>query len=302
MSVVQGGVLDSRSAEPPEFLRFWSPPPDLAPARVWEELRANESSSGAEPSQPYRCRIDDFLIRRAASDSFNNLGIAASRLRQTRDNEYPQPAEAHYLIMLDKYLTPLPQPAAPQSLGKSESSDPTPPARGTNRAGDRRRGFGLSVQRGSLPLDQAARREGRRSSGRLGEDQIFSTEDADWSQADKNLASADQLYQAALSRASRVRSALITRDRVLANLPDYSRWLAHRHPDDLLKDDLSTTFGDLWTQVHLLAGQLEAPGDEAAVEALGQSERAVARRIRAGAPAVRGPAEQVLPGPGAGGL
>ena len=89
------------------FLRFWSPPPDLAPARVWEELRANESSSGAEPCQPYRCRIDDFLIRRAASDSFNNLGIAASRLRQTRDNEYPQPAEAHYLIMLDKYLTPL---------------------------------------------------------------------------------------------------------------------------------------------------------------------------------------------------
>ena len=275
MSVVQGGVLDSRSAEPPEFLRFWSPPPDLAPARVWEELRANESSSGAEPSQPYRCGIDDFLIRRAASDSFNNLGIAASRLRQTRDNEYPQPAEAHYLIMLDKYLTPLRNQRHSSLWAR------------VNRAIRLRRlaertALGIADADSGYPRSEEVYPwikplvERADEARRLGEDQIFSTEDAAWSQADKNLASADQLYQAALSRASRVRSALITRDRVLANLPDYSRWLAHRHPDDLLKDDLSTTFGDLWTQVHLLTGQLEIPGDGAAVEALGQSERAVA--------------------------
>ena len=275
MSVVQGGVLDSRSAEPPEFLRFWSPPPDLAPARVWEELRANESTSGAEPSQPYRCGIDDFLIRRAASDSFNNLGIAASRLRQTRDNEYPQPAEAHYLIMLDKYLTPLRNQRHPGLWAR------------VNRAIRLRRlaertALGIADADSGYPRSEEVYPwikplvERADEARRLGEDQIFSTEDAAWSQADKNLASADQLYQAALSHASRVRSALITRDRVLANLPDYSRWLAHRHPDDLLKDDLSTTFGDLWTQVHLLAGQLEIPGDGAAVEALGQSEQAVA--------------------------
>ena len=275
MSVVQGGVLDSRSAEPPEFLRFWSPPPDLAPARVWEELRANESSSGAEPRQPYRCTIDDFLIRRAASDSFNNLGIAASRLRQTRDNEYPQPAEAHYLIMLDKYLTPLRNQRHSSLWAR------------VNRAIRLRRlaertALGITDADSGYPRSEEVYPwikpfvEGADEARRLGEDQIFSTEVAAWSQADKNLASAEQLYQAASSRASRVRSALITRDRVLANLPDYSRWLAHRHPDDLLEDDLSTTFGDLWTQVHLLAGQLETPGDGAAVEALGQSERAVA--------------------------
>src|SRR5208337_2923599 len=275
MSVVQGGVLDSRSAEPPEFLRFWSPPPGLAPARVWEELRANQSSSGAEPCQPYRCGIDDFLIRRAASDSFNNLGIAASRLRLTRDNEYPQPAEAHYLIMLDKYLTPLRNQRHPGLWAR------------VNRAIRLRRlaertALGISDVDSGYPRSEEVHPwikplvERADEARRLGEDQIFSTEDAAWSQADKNLASADQLYQEALSRASRVRSALITRDRVLANLPDYSRWLAHRHPDDLLKDDLSTTFGDLWTQVHLLAGQLEIPGDEAAVKALGESERVAA--------------------------
>ena len=104
MNVVQGGVIDPRLSDQPAYLRFWSPPRGIDPSSIWNELTQAEPPAGAEPLQPLRCRIDDFLIRQAEADPFHNLATAAARLNQTRGTDYPQPAEAHFLIMLQKQL------------------------------------------------------------------------------------------------------------------------------------------------------------------------------------------------------
>ena len=60
-------------------------------------------------------------------------------------------------------------------------------------------------------------------------------------------------------RAAKVRAALTTRNRALVELPEYARWIPHRHPEDQLKDDLSGTLVELWNQVHTLSGMVETP-------------------------------------------
>ena len=51
-------------------------------------------------------------------------------------------------------------------------------------------------------------------------------------------------------------------------MPDYSGWLAHRHPEDLAKDDLSPSFVELWSQAHRLTAELERGGDAGAAKTL----------------------------------
>src|SRR5262249_20730282 len=62
--------------------------------------------------------------------------------------------------------------------------------------------------------------------------------------------------------------------RVLAELPDYSRWLVHRRPDDL-SDDLAGLVDGLWTQAHRLTDLLLAPQDEVEPDAIEPADRAV---------------------------
>src|SRR5262249_23114508 len=77
----------------------------------------------------------------------------------------------------------------------------------------------------------------------------------------------------------RIRSALTTRNRVLAELPDYSRWLVHRRPDDL-SDDLAGLVEGLWTQAHRLSDLLLSPQDEVEPDALEPTDRAVDEGLR----------------------
>ena len=93
---------------------------------------------------------------------------------------------------------------------------------------------------------------------RLGEDRLFSSEEAAWALAQNSFAAAESCTsEAAADRrpwsAPRWRRATA----LLAGLPDYSRWLAHRHPDDL-PGRPRRSFGELWTQAHKLAEQLES--------------------------------------------
>lgn len=274
MSVVQGATVEALGPETEAFQRFWNPPPNLTAAQVWAELKNSNPDPDATPRQPYRCLIDDLLINRASRDSFNSLATAAARLKAARDSEYPQPAESHFLIMLDKYLTPRRDKVHPGLWGR------------VNRAIRLRRlaertALGIVGDDPGYPrgeevypwiktlVDRAD--EARR----LGEDRLFTSEESAWTQADALFTSAERLYSEASERAAAARSALDARDRVLANLPDYSQWLAHRHPDDLLKDDRSAALEELWSQTHQLVEQLGKPGDETTTPTLRRLEQSV---------------------------
>ena len=277
MHVVQGGVVDPRHADPPEYLRFWSPPRGADPSSMWNALRQADPQATAEPLQPLRCRIDDFLIRQAAVDpSFRNLATAADRLDQTRGTDYPQPAEAHFLIMLRKQLDRPPNSRGPSFWPRASQAILV-------RRRAERAALGMAEMEPGYPYSEQvhpwikATIEKADEQRRLGEDRIFSSEESDWAGAQKSLAAADGLYRQAEESASLVRAALTARDRLLAGLPDYSRWLAHRHPDDLSKDDLSASFSELWSQAHKLVDQLERGGDSAAAKLL--NGRAVGSRF-----------------------
>ena len=60
---------------------------------------------------------------------------------------------------------------------------------------------------------------------RQGEDLLFSTVESDWQEAIAALEQAKSDYDQATNNAGMIRNALEVRDRVLAGLPDYSRWL-----------------------------------------------------------------------------
>src|SRR5262249_55793144 len=80
----------------------------------------------------------------------------------------------------------------------------------------------------------------------------------EWDQARDSFQQARTLYQKAQEDADAVRSALNLRDRVLAGLPDYSRWLAQRYSDKL-DDDFAASLEALLSATHALAQQLESP-------------------------------------------
>src|SRR5204862_66942 len=81
---------------------------------------------------------------------------------------------------------------------------------------------------------------------------LLAADDRAWSQAKVSLGDAADQYDRAIRQAGMIGRALATRDRALADLPDYSRWLVHRPLDDL-RDDLAGLVETLWTQTHHLA-------------------------------------------------
>lgn len=256
--VIRGGVVDSKSTDPQAYLNFWSPPAGLEAAKVWETLVGAEPRPGNEPRRPLRSLIDDYVIRRVEGNPFDNLRTAAQRLGQTRGNDYPQPAEAHFLVMLEKYLGPVRNDRHPSlwpRVGRALTV-----RRQAERAAlgivPEMSGYARSEQllpwiRGPVEKADAKRR--------LGEDRLFSAQDADWSRSDKDLEGAEALYAEALRRAGKIRAALAIRDRALVELPDYARWIPRRYPEDLLKDDLSAGLSELWSQVHSLSDMLDTP-------------------------------------------
>ncbi|QEH33047.1 hypothetical protein OJF2_15430 [Aquisphaera giovannonii] len=285
MGVVQGAVIDPRRGSEPEFSRLWSPPPGTDPSKVWDELRGKFPDGDAEPAQPLRCRVDDYLLQRAAADPQHDLATAVDRLRQqTRGTQYPQPVEAHFAAMLERSLRG--ERARPQAFWPRVRR-----ALLVRRLAERvtlgipegRPGYAASERLAPWLRELVDRADDQR---RLGEDQLLASDEAAWARADQSLAAAEQLYREASSRGELVRKAILARDLALSTLPDYARWMGRRRPEDLGKDDLAAVVLELWDQVHRLSDRLEAPGEESAAsleklqKGLSTGLEALGRRFR----------------------
>ncbi len=260
MSAVQGDAAEPTSSTSPELIRLWNSPSRVETLKEWESLQSSAAAaSGDDELRPsLRSRAADFLLQLATKDPVAHLKRAADQLELIKGSDYPQPAEAHFLRMLSIYLPSL--SVRPPSYW-TVITDALALRQKAERAA-----LGLSEELSTYHYCEQVHPwvrslvEQADAQRRLGEDQLFSSEVQTWDQSKEALDQARGYYQQALQRASMIHEALATRDRVLSDLPDYSRWLPHR-PTSELQDDLLQTVENLWKPTHELTEALEdAPG------------------------------------------
>lgn len=270
MNALQGGRI-SDPTPLAEFTRFWEPARPDQLKKTWEQIEASASSASGEDAlaglSP-RSRADLFLLSRAVrpGDLAQNLDRAAERVLIAKGDDYPQPAEAHFLRMLKLHLPREGRPPEAQALTAQAL---------TVRRQAERTALGIVGNESSTdypyceqlhpwigPLVEQADVDRRQ-----GEDLLFATEEQAAKEAKEAFARAKVQYQSVAERASVVRSALAARDRVFADLPDYSRWLAHRRPKDVA-DTLVERVRALWTEAHRLSARLDSPSATASIDDL----------------------------------
>lgn len=261
MNVLTGGAIETRSDRPPAFLQFWTAPRGLEAGKTWESL-ASSDKAGDDALPSLRIRTDEFLLQMAIRDPAKNLESAAEKLEITnRRSNAPQPAEVHLLRMIHRWFFVVNQ-TPPSSevwglIGRALSVRRLAEraAAGASKQADLY-SRGEQVNAWNKALVEAGDK-----SRRIGEDLLFSSEQTAWKSAGKALDEAKRSYDDAIARSAIVRTALAARDRALAVLPAYTRWLANRDSDELW-NNLEPKLEALWATTHQLAVQLEKPSDD----------------------------------------
>lgn len=268
MNAVGGGRVEAPSL--PAFNDLWTSESDDAREKLWKGL-TDSAAVDADPRVPsLRSRVDEFLLRRAAESPSGNLAQAVSRLRLTRGTDFPQPAEAHFARMIGKYLETSKLSARDWALlGKAINvrRHAEMSAVGAFGLGDKSHAYSEQSQVWIKSLVEQAdvlRREG--------EDKIFATGDQARVEARQGFDRAEVLYGQSDLLAASVRDAHALRDRLLSELPDYTRWVSHRRPGTKpSREELATNIESLWEETHALTTQLEPGGDINKIRALAKS-------------------------------
>jgi hypothetical protein len=231
------------------FERLWQAPPADRLA-LWAKLQ-NAEGTGSRDQARLRRRIFESLVRRAADDPRQNLSPAADLAIFVHEAcGGILPAEAHFLVMLDRDL--------PRPLVEQNASLVCRALRIRLQA----ERAALCLQPGSIPYvehTQAWVSEAVTTADadrRLGEDLLFATEADDLARAARYLNQAEQRYRQAAADAAVVRSAFEQRDLALYELTWYARWAAESR--DFLPQDVSDAIAAVWQQTHDLGQVLRS--------------------------------------------
>ncbi|MFO0841562.1 MAG: vWA domain-containing protein [Gemmataceae bacterium] len=216
--------------------RLWQANPSDRRA-VWQSLRQGDADG------LLRRNVLLALIRRAAENPDRNLDRAAELVRLLDDPvRVVRPAEAHFLVMLQRDLAVRPMPEGLNATARE----------------------GLLVRLLAEEAALAVQGDGYAYSGRIrpwvaeavakadalrqkGEDLLFGSEPAQWAQALDLLKQAAAQYRQAQSDTAGLREGLAVCDRGLAELPAFAHWVAHIPEDandELLNRTLSL-FGEV---------------------------------------------------------
>jgi hypothetical protein len=200
----------------------------------------------------------DMVIDKAAEDPQRRLVLG----RQLLGSVDPvtsdcRTAEAHYLMMLADNLALLgpeveadkPWPLVQTSLQLRRRAERAALGLDENKDGARPPAYSEQV----LPWIQEMIEKADRPR-RLGQDLLFASSTAEWDQAKKLFnEEANPGYAKAQDLAVKIRRALDLRDRLYAELPYYTHWVAERgfgHEEEVVK---------LWNELHKLRRLLEKP-------------------------------------------
>ena len=225
-------------------------------SNIWQKaIKANADE--AENAERLRLAVFDALFSRATENPAANLKQAAEIAEVVRSPQNPLPAELHFLAMLAKYLptdtlTPAGSPQIQQALRLRRLAE---------RAAVGHHDGDIYAAEQALPWFTAHVQAGDQKR-RLGEDLLFAGT-KDRSRATDYFLQAKQSYDQALENAEYVEAALQTCDKVLAQLPYYSQWLADATLDPYVAnarhEDTLEQAERLWEQTHRLAAMLEQP-------------------------------------------
>ncbi len=265
-----------------DFNELWNAPmPEQA--AVWAKL--TKGVPDRLDRDVLRLRFYDMLLDRAAEDPTVNVPPGTNLLRLLTDPVAPRPVEAQYLALL---IRDMPTPRPPADLIRTS-------LRSMHAAGQ----TALSAQFGVYPYSEEvypwlrSRVEAGDAQRRLAQDLVFASDEASWDKARGLFRQANEQYDLARTDGTAVRAALATRDRILAQLPYYSRWLAQRRQTDSKEqqaaaDAVLRDVEQLWQDAHQLAAQL-ASADPAAIAKAppGKGEWPVPRGLTAQADVVR---------------
>lgn len=236
--------------------KLWEAKNDEEAKDLWEEARKSLWKDRPVPVRALAIGI----LERVAQEKIAGLPRGAQRLRLLRQGDLPLPAEAHWVLMMQRDL-----PASARAQ----------PETGELFA------LALSVRMLAEQCAVSWSREAPGYSGRImpwiaetlgeadlhrqiGQDLLLGTRKVDADQAGERLMLAKKAYERADQQAQVVRQALVTRDRVLAALPAYSHWIARRPAYSLPKPplvdpQLEGAVKEIWQLVHGLNQALTAP-------------------------------------------
>ncbi len=249
-------------------------------AKTWKAL---EDWAGAQQPEAeknlhlhlVRLRVTDLLLRRLTEQN-----VAVPALEEFRDKleivwkpDPAAPVEAHTAVMLlrdlDKSLPPSAPEVIRQALRVRLLAEDAALGTAVFDDLDRPESYNPSASHDFHPYSEqvyAWVRERIEKADALrfdGENLMFTAQPGDWTEAGKKLGEAEKEYREAGRDAAIVRQAFKTRDRVLAELPYYSQWLARRRlPAGDAKElaDQVQKAEDCWKATHKLAAALEKPG------------------------------------------
>jgi hypothetical protein len=260
MDALNGGAKDP--PEPADFVKIAQATDAQKAQKIWDALQNSEipSDEGRGSIRPLRNRLADYLLRRAQDAPIKELPRATDRFGLAWLTGELLPAEAHFLRMLRANLSP--------PLEQRQRSFESLVAQALIvRVLAERAAIGVPLQTdGHYPYCEQVHAwtrshvEQADTHRRAGEDRLFANDDAAWNLARKDLGTAKDRYNQALDEAGQIRAALAVRDRAFATLPDYSRWLVHRHPEDP-GDDLGGRVEALWARAHQLSKLLKRPDE-----------------------------------------
>ncbi len=222
MPAVQGQTqLDVPYPYGPEDRLWQSAPADRQ--RVWQSLRQ-------EYANPLlRRNILFALIRRAAENPARNLARAAELVKLLDDPvRVVRPAEAHFLVLLQRDLPVRPIPEE-LNLALQEALRVRLLAEQAALAVE---GTGYAYAERIWPwietriLQADARRQ-------QSEDLLFASQPSQWQESRKLAQQARQLYDQAKTEAVALRECFAVCDRALAQLPILAHWVAQQSEEDL---------------------------------------------------------------------
>jgi Mg-chelatase subunit ChlD len=241
------------------FEELWAAP-DTERAGRWSKAKEWARGIVEGGDRLLRLRFNGLAIDRVAERA-DTLQQACNLLPLLNDETGPRPAEAHYLAMIRDVLGYLARIADPASkialppellpaLSKSLRVRVLAEQVALASKSEPQHPYSETVYQW-IKSDVEAADALRRG----GEDELFLSEKENWDSAARQLDAAEKKYQAAYAQAQVVRTACQTRDRLLASLPYYSRWLALRRQFVVREVDVE----GLWKEVHRLAYRLEKP-------------------------------------------
>ena len=237
--------------------QLWAAAPDKQ-SSIWQSALKNDSSP-SDNMEFLRLAILEALFNRAAEDPQHNLQTASQIVEVVRSPLCPVPAEIHFLQMLAKYL---PKDAmSPAEVLRIQTALKL--RRLAEQAAVGHHDGEVYAAEQVLPwiTHEISAGDAQR---RLGEDLLFAGPDS-LHDADGHFELATQHYEQAVQNAQRVEEALQTRDRVLAELPYYSQWLADAALDPYVAnsrhEDALSDAEKLWQLTHELVEMLQNPDE-----------------------------------------